>query len=152
MDEDFKTKLYSTDFFINAGFYGHLFSNLNIWAVKVLYFSIRYYIMGSKDILMQMADKINIAGKDEILKDSKKIQVTLSDSEPYYVVIGNSKIALFDGTTENATSVIKSTDQVLSDIMTGKTNAFSAFMGGKVTVSGDLFYVQKLINSLTKAK
>ncbi len=108
--------------------------------------------MGSKDILMQMADKINKAGKDEILKDSKKIQVTLADSEPYYVVIGDSKITILDGTTENPTSVIKSTDQVLSDIMTGKTNAFSAFMGGKVTVSGDLFYVQKLINSLTKAK
>ncbi|MGC8608613.1 MAG: SCP2 sterol-binding domain-containing protein [Thermoplasmata archaeon] len=108
--------------------------------------------MSSKDILKQMADKINIGGKDEILKDSKKIQVTLSDAAPYYVVIGDAKVSLFDGTVENATSTIKSTDQILSDILTGKLNAFSAFMGGKVTVSGDLFYVQKLINSLTKAK
>ncbi|KAA8922748.1 SCP2 sterol-binding domain-containing protein [Thermoplasma sp.] len=108
--------------------------------------------MSSKDLINQMVGKVPEKDMADIAKTSKTVNIELSDSSPFRIVIGNGKIDIADGKADKADATVKCTDQVLSDIITGKLNAFSAFMSGKVTVSGDLFFVQKMITVLGKGK
>ena len=108
--------------------------------------------MGSKDLIDKMIVKVPEKDMSDIAKSSKIVNIDLTDASPFQIVIGNGKISIADGKAEKADATVKCTDQVLSDIITGKLNAFSAFMAATVTVSGDLFFVQKMITVLGKAK
>jgi len=108
--------------------------------------------MSSKDLIKQMVGKIPEKDMADLAKSSKTVNIELTDSDPFRIAIGDGKVTIVDGKADKADATVKCSDQVLGDIITGKLNAFSAFMSGKVTVSGDLFFVQKMITVLGKGK
>ncbi|WP_010917569.1 SCP2 sterol-binding domain-containing protein [Thermoplasma volcanium] len=108
--------------------------------------------MGSKELINEMVSKVNEKDLSGIANAEKIVSIALSDAKPFTIIIKNGKIQLTDETPEKADATVKCSDQTLSDIITGKLNAFSAFMSGKVTVSGDLFFVQKIISVIGKTR
>lgn len=110
--------------------------------------------MASKEIMasiIENAQKSEAVTK-EIATMSKVFQFKVTDEDPYYVEINNGKVALKEGETESPTATISATSAVLSDMFEGKINPMSAFMTGKLKVSGDVFSAQKLTGLIDKAR
>ena len=61
----------------------------------------------------------------------------------WYVQIAGGQCTTHKGTTEDATATIKMDATDYADMTSGKLNAITAFMQGKVKVEGDLNTVMK---------
>ncbi len=72
--------------------------------------------------------------------------LTGSDGGDYVVSIENGQCQVTTGTTPNPTMTLTTDAEEYKDIVTGKTNAMTAFMQGKVKLSGDLGLAMKLPN------
>ncbi|MEM0138682.1 MAG: SCP2 sterol-binding domain-containing protein [Thermoplasmatales archaeon] len=90
--------------------------------------------------------------KKEITSMNKTFQFNVSDGKPFYVTASGGDIVVEEGTKQPASATISSTDQVLSDVFSGKLDGVQAFMQGKLKISGDIFSVQKLSSSILKAR
>ncbi|MEM0141607.1 MAG: SCP2 sterol-binding domain-containing protein [Thermoplasmatales archaeon] len=90
--------------------------------------------------------------KKEIASMNKTFQFNVSDGSPFYVMTSGSEIVVGEGTKQPASATIMATDQVLSDVFSGKLDGVQAFMQGKLKISGDIFSVQKLSSSILKAR
>ncbi len=100
---------------------------------------------------------VNLAGnmaalKNELAGFSKSFQIKPSDGSPYYVDIKDGVMNLREGEMTGASATVSATDQVLSDVFTGKTDAVKAFMQGQLKVSGDVFSAQKLTSIISKIR
>ncbi len=109
--------------------------------------------MTSFDVLSEIVAK---ASKNaEILKSLggsvKTFQFTPSDSDKYYVTMGEDKIELLKGEAPTSTAVISATEAVLTELFQGKLDPVQAFMTQKMKVSGDIFSAQKLTDIFKKA-
>jgi putative sterol carrier protein len=110
--------------------------------------------MTSLDLLKNVVKSIDQFPevKKEILSMSKAFQFNVSDGSPFYVKSTGGEIVVSEGTTQPVSATITATDQVLSDVFSGKLDGVQAFMQGKLKISGDIFSVQKLSSSILKAR
>jgi len=113
-----------------------------------------YFIMTSLDLLKNVVKSIDQFPevKKEILSMNKAFQFNVSDGSPFYVKSTGGEIVVSEGTTQPVSATITATDQVLSDVFSGKLDGVQAFMQGKLKISGDIFSVQKLSSSILKAR
>jgi putative sterol carrier protein len=113
-----------------------------------------YFIMTSLDLLKNVVKSIDQFSevKKEILSMNKAFQFNVSDGSPFYVKSTGGEIVVSEGTTQPVSATITATDQVLSDVFSGKLDGVQAFMQGKLKISGDIFSVQKLSSSILKAR
>jgi putative sterol carrier protein len=82
----------------------------------------------------------------------KSFQFKPNGNLEYYVNFKEDGSAeLFKGSSQKPDTVISADDQVLSDVITGKTDAVRAFFMGKLKVSGDVFLSQRLVSVVKKA-
>ncbi|MCL5804608.1 MAG: SCP2 sterol-binding domain-containing protein [Candidatus Thermoplasmatota archaeon] len=109
--------------------------------------------MSSFDIIVGMIEKAKSqpAVMEQVKGPSKTFQISPSDSDHYYVVVGEGNISVSKGDGTSPAATISATDSLLSDIFSGKADAISAFMSGKLKVSGDIFGAQKLTDIMKKA-
>lgn len=110
--------------------------------------------MGSYAIVSEIVEKAKaIENIDKELSGfDKTFQIKPSDASPFYVEIKGGAINLSEGEIEGASATVMATDQALSDIFTGKTDAVKAFMQGQLKVSGDIFSAQKLTSIMSKIR
>jgi len=110
--------------------------------------------MTSLDLLKNVVKSIDQFPevKKEILSMNKAFQFNVSDGSPFYVKSTGGEIVVSEGTTQPVSATITATDQVLSDVFSGKLDGVQAFMQGKLKISGDIFSVQKLSSSILKAR
>lgn len=110
--------------------------------------------MTSKDDLLSIVEQAKNA--QDVLKEvsswEKTFQFNVTDASPYYVELKKGEVSLNDGTVDSPSATIGATDEVLSDLFSGKLNAVQAFMSGKLKVSGDIFSAQKLTGIINKAR
>jgi putative sterol carrier protein len=90
--------------------------------------------------------------KKEIVSINKTFQFNVSDGSPFYVHAGDGEVAVNEGTKTPSAATIIASEQVLTDLFTGKLDGVQAFMQGKLKISGDIFSVQKLSSSILKAR
>lgn len=90
--------------------------------------------------------------KKEILSMNKTFQFNVSDGSPFYVEATGSEVIVEGGTKQPVSATITATEQVLTDLFTGKLDGMQAFMQGKLKLSGDIFSVQKLSSTILKAR
>ncbi len=110
--------------------------------------------MSSFNVVKEIVDMAgNIAAlKNELAGFNKSFQIKPSDSSPYYVDIKDGRMNLKEGELPGAGATVSATDQVLSDVFSGKTDAIKAFMQGQLKVSGDVFSAQKLTSIISKIR
>lgn len=84
----------------------------------------------------------SIAGKIFLFKPS--------DSKEFHVEVTEGGLNLKEGEAPSANVTISGTDIILSEILSGKQDAVSAFLGGKIKVSGDVMLAQKIVSLLKK--
>ncbi len=111
-----------------------------------------FTVMGSFSIISELVEKAksvpNLSG--ELSGFNKSFQIKPSDSNPFYVEIKDGTIDLKEGEIQGASATVMGTDQVLSDIFSGKQDAVKSFMTGQLKVSGDIFSAQKLTSIMSK--
>lgn len=90
--------------------------------------------------------------KKEIVSMNKSFQFNVSDGSPFYIQIVDGNVNLVEGTFQSPSATISATDQVMTDIFSGKLDGVQAFMQGKLKISGDIFSVQKLSSTIQKAR
>ncbi len=110
--------------------------------------------MSSIDLLKNLVKSLEALPdlKKEIVAINKTFQFNVSDGSPFYVQAGEGEIKIVEGTLQPVSATITSTEQVLTDLFSGKLNGVQAFMQGKLKISGDIFAVQKLSNDIMKAR
>ncbi len=108
--------------------------------------------MGSLSIISELVEKAKTVPdlSSELSGFNKSFQIKPSDASPFYVEIKDGAINLSEGEVQGASATVMGTDQVLSDIFTGKQDAVKAFMSGQLKVSGDIFSAQKLTSIMAK--
>lgn len=108
--------------------------------------------MGSFNIINELVEKAKTVPDlgSELSGFNKSFQIKPSDSNPFYVEIKDGSISLNEGEIQGASATVMGTDQVLSDIFSGKQDAVKAFMTGQLKVSGDIFSAQKLTSIMSK--
>ncbi|MDA8054654.1 MAG: SCP2 sterol-binding domain-containing protein [Thermoplasmatales archaeon] len=90
--------------------------------------------------------------KKEVVSINKTFQFNVSDGSPFYVSAGEGQVMIEEGTKQPVSATIAASEQVLTDLFTGKLDGVQAFMQGKLKISGDIFSVQKLSSSILKAR
>ncbi|MFG1449854.1 MAG: SCP2 sterol-binding domain-containing protein [Thermoplasmataceae archaeon] len=110
--------------------------------------------MKSFELLSEMVEKANGSqeAKNELKGFDKVFQFNPSDAEPFYVTIKEGNIQIAKGKSENVAATISATDDLLAKVLSGQANAVTAFMGGSLKVSGDIFSAQKLTSIASKFK
>jgi|ACXJ01.1.fsa_nt_gi Putative sterol carrier protein len=110
--------------------------------------------MASYEVMSEIIGKASAMDsfKKEIAGFNKTFLFKPSDAKPYHVEINNGTAKLAEGEVASPSATISATDQVLSDIFTGKTDAIKAFMQGQLKVSGDIFSAQKLTGIVSKLR
>lgn len=110
--------------------------------------------MKSFELLNEMVTKANGSQevKNELKGFDKTFQFKPTDSEAFFVSIKDGVLSLSKGETKDAAAVISATDDLLSRVLSGQANAVTAFMGGTLKVSGDIFSAQKLTSLASKMK
>lgn len=73
-----------------------------------------------------------------------------SDSGEFFVEITGEKLDLQEGSSPSPNVSISGTDSVIADILSGKQDAVSAFLGGKIKVSGDVMLAQRIVSLFKK--
>ncbi|MHA2180078.1 MAG: SCP2 sterol-binding domain-containing protein [Promethearchaeota archaeon] len=77
------------------------------------------------------------------------VQITLENPDfIYWVEFGSGKFEVGKGENDNATIKIKSSQEVWSDILAGRTDCYSEFFKGNIKVEGDLQYFVVYIDLL----
>ncbi len=110
--------------------------------------------MSSIDLLKNVVKSLDSLPdlKKEVMAINKTFQFNVSDGTPFYVTIGDGQVAVENGTKQPASATITASEQVLTDLFTGKLDGVQAFMQGKLKISGDIFSVQKLSSTILKAR
>jgi len=112
--------------------------------------------MSSFDSLNELPNKAK--GKPEVVQEFRKFsgktfQFSTDEGDSFNLSIGaDGSPALSRGSAQSPSAIIRASDSVLSDIITGRADAVRSFMMGKVKVSGDLMSVQGLVNLLKKLR
>ncbi|MFP3137184.1 MAG: SCP2 sterol-binding domain-containing protein [Nitrososphaeria archaeon] len=112
--------------------------------------------MSSFDSLNELLNKAK--GKPEVIQEFRKFsgktfQFSTDEGDSFNLSIGaDGSPALSRGSAQSPSAIIRASDSVLSDIITGRADAVRSFMMGKVKVSGDLMSVQGLVNLLKKLR
>ncbi|MEM0097049.1 MAG: SCP2 sterol-binding domain-containing protein [Conexivisphaerales archaeon] len=111
--------------------------------------------MTSYEVLEMVINKLNLNSslKEELKQFAgKTFQFKPNNSAEYYVSFSADGVAQISrGSNQKPDTVISADEQVLSDVITGKTDAVRAFFMGKLKVSGDVFLSQKLVSIVKKA-
>jgi len=113
-------------------------------------------LMSSFDALNEAIS--NMQRKPELLQEFMKFsgkifQFSTKEGESFFLSIrSDGTPALEKGSHQSPSATITASDDVLSDIITGRADAVRSFMLGKVKVSGDLISVQGLVNLLKKLR
>lgn len=123
----------------------------NVYKNPLLYY---YLKMSSYEVLEVVVSKLNSnASLKQELKQfaEKSFQFKPNGNPEYYINFSaDGSAELFKGSSQKPDTVISADDQVLSDVITGKTDAVRAFFMGKLKVSGDVFLSQKLVSVVKK--
>lgn len=90
--------------------------------------------------------------KKEIVSINKTFQFNVTDGNPFYVRAEEGEVKIVEGNLQQVSATIIASEQVLSDLFSGKLNGVQAFMQGKLKISGDIFAVQKLSSDIMKAR
>lgn len=108
--------------------------------------------MGSFNVISEIVEKAKTVPdlSSELSGFNKSFQIKPSDSNPFYVEIKDGSINLSEGEVQGPSATVMGTDEVLSEIFSGKQDAVKAFMTGKLKVSGDIFSAQKLTSIMSK--
>lgn len=110
--------------------------------------------MTSFEVLQDLVTKVKASesAMKEVSGMNKSFQFKPSDQPAYYVEFKSGEIVLEKGEKQGASATVSATDQVISDVLSGQLNAVSAFMSGKLKVSGDIMSAQKITTLASKIK
>lgn len=107
-------------------------------------------IMNAHETLKDVISGIDVS-PDALKSVSGKIFLFKpSDSGSFFVEVGEGGIGVHEGDNSNPNVTISGTDTVLADVISGRTDAVAAFLGGKIKVSGDVMLAQKIVSLLKK--
>lgn len=110
--------------------------------------------MTSLDLLKETVRLLN--SKPEIMKEvlamNKVFQFKVSDGKPFYIEAVGNELKVEEGSKQPVAATLSASDQLLTDIFSGKIDGAQAFMQGRLKISGDIFSVQKLSTSFLKAR
>lgn len=94
--------------------------------------------MTGNEFLKRLPEVFN---KDAAKSDELIFQYNIS--QPTYVHIKDGVCTVVDGTAEKPNVTLTITDENLIELMTGKLNGMTAFMSGKVKITGDMMLAQR---------
>lgn len=103
--------------------------------------------MTAKELLQQMPEVLDpeaAAGTDAV------IQYEISD--PTYQVLRDGQLTVHDGRADEPDLTVAISDENLVQLFRGELNAMSAFMTGKIKVTGDLSLAQRLVGLVDREK
>lgn len=106
--------------------------------------------MGSFDVLNGIIGKGSIPKEAIENLEGKQILFKPTGQKDYRLEVSGGKISVNQEGSTSPSVTISGQDEVLSDVFTGKLNAISAFMSGKIKVSGDVMLAQSLVSVLKK--
>lgn len=106
--------------------------------------------MGSFDVLNGIISKENIPKEAVGSLEGKQILFKPSGQKDYVLQVSGGEVSVKEGSSTSPAVTISGQDETLTDIFTGKLNAISAFMSGKIKVSGDVMLAQSLVSILKK--
>ncbi len=110
--------------------------------------------MTTFELLAELSQKINSdQNKKQVLKKfaGKALQFKLNEGRNFYVVFAeDGSIKLSDGAAQSPNATVSGADQLIADIILGKTDPVRSMFLGKLKVSGDLLFAQSLVNEVKK--
>ncbi|PSR20724.1 MAG: sterol-binding protein [Sulfobacillus acidophilus] len=91
--------------------------------------------------------RVRLENKGAQLANSQGVyqfSLTGEDDGNYYVSVSDSGVSVVEGTAENAGVTISMAAEDFKALAAGTLNPMSAFMGGKLSVTGDMSLALKL--------
>ncbi len=110
--------------------------------------------MASGEVLKGMLDEYgnNDGIKKEIAGMNKSFQFVPTDGQEYFVKVENGEVKFSMGKDEKPTATITATDEVLTNLFTGKIDPVMSYMTGKIKISGDLMSTTKITGIVRKMR
>jgi putative sterol carrier protein len=75
-----------------------------------------------------------------------KATVQYELSEPMYSVIDSGEMKVFEGRVESPDLTVAMSDDDFVSLMRGELNGMTAFMSGRLKVTGDMMLAQRLVS------
>ncbi|MGB9903235.1 MAG: SCP2 sterol-binding domain-containing protein [Desulfotomaculales bacterium] len=97
-----------------------------------------------KEIFAEMKDKVASPPAMQGITAVYQFVLTGEDGGNYYVKFTDGAGEIAEGTAENPSITITMEASDFKDMVAGKLNAMSAFMGGKLKLKGDMMLAMKL--------
>lgn len=96
-----------------------------------------------QDIFSQMADRLNVdvaKGMDSVIQ----YDITGDGGAKYYAAIKDGACTVSEGTHDSPTMTLSMADEDFVNMIQGKLDGMSAFMSGKLKITGDMGLAMKL--------
>lgn len=93
----------------------------------------------------EMLHKMPAAFDAEAAGDTEAV-IQYQISQPVYQVVRSGSLEVHDGQAEDPDLVVQISDDNLVKLFKGDLNPMTAFMTGKITVSGDMTLAQRLVS------
>ena len=103
--------------------------------------------MTAKEMLQRMPEALI---KEAVGDTSAVIQYELS--EPMYQVLEDGELNVFEGRADKPDLTVQMSDDDLVSLFKGELNGMSAFMAGKVKISGDMMLAQQLVGFVDQSR
>ncbi len=102
--------------------------------------------MTTKEVFEEMQQRLNQKEKDQLSGTQGVYQFVLTgaDSAEYYVRVHDGSARVEAGKAEDAGVTVTMTADDFKDLASGKLNPMTAFMSGKLSVTGDMSMALKL--------
>lgn len=99
----------------------------------------------------EMLHKMTHAFDAEAAGDTRAV-IQYQISEPVYHVVSNGELVAHDGEAEDPDLTVKISDNDLVKLFRGELNPMTAFMTGKIRVSGDMTLAQRLVTFVDRTQ
>ncbi|MCL4496047.1 MAG: SCP2 sterol-binding domain-containing protein [Firmicutes bacterium] len=102
--------------------------------------------MTTKEVFEEMQQRLSQKDSAQLAGSQGVYQFMLTgeDAAEYFVRVGSDGVRVEAGTAEDAAVTVTMTADDFKDLAGGKLNPMSAFMGGKLSVTGDMSMALKL--------
>ncbi len=105
--------------------------------------------MNTKEIFAEMQKRMD-ANPDKVsgIKAVFQFEITGADPGNYSVAIGGGSAKVMEGLSESPNVTITMDSSDFTDMVEGRLDSVTAFMGGKLKIKGDMMLAMQLQNLL----
>ncbi len=105
--------------------------------------------MNTKEIFIEIEKRMDAnPGKIAGIKGVFQFEITGADPGNYSVTIGDGRAKAVEGISDSANVTISMDSNDFMDMVAGRLDSITAFMGGKLKIAGDMMLAMQLQNLL----